>query len=339
MRHLRMVGLCLVAVFAVAAVAATSASALPEWGQCYEKAGHEGVYANSNCTVKAKVVNLKKTGAYEWRKNTAVAKKHFVGGNAPETTGGVLTSIFTDCNTGTKEGRKVCPPGEPEIEKGYVGPEWVECEKEHDSGEAVGTKGVAHVSVKFSGCKLYGSVPCANGPEGEIQVNPLKGELGYIKKATATEVKNGVLQQVGILLTPEKAKGEFVKFNCGGVLGIVVGVGNEKEGAAYKPEKTGGYDGIISPITPVNTMTKTLTQVYTTTGGALPNEATTYAEKEKEYEKDEQNIPSHFEGKHIELLEAYTFNPEKSIYSSQWSKAGEEVTSVNSPEEEAEIKA
>ena len=34
-----MLGLCLVAVFAVAAVAATSASALPEWGKCDAKAG------------------------------------------------------------------------------------------------------------------------------------------------------------------------------------------------------------------------------------------------------------------------------------------------------------
>jgi N-acetylneuraminic acid mutarotase len=32
-----MLGLCLVAAVAVAAIATTSASALPEWGQCFKK--------------------------------------------------------------------------------------------------------------------------------------------------------------------------------------------------------------------------------------------------------------------------------------------------------------
>jgi hypothetical protein len=53
MRHVRMLGLCLVAVFAMAAVATTSASAL-EWGQCYHFGPIGGKYTDSNCTKKAK---------------------------------------------------------------------------------------------------------------------------------------------------------------------------------------------------------------------------------------------------------------------------------------------
>ena len=77
MRHVRMLGLCLVAVFAVAAIAASSASALPEWGQCEAKAG--GKYSDRNCQTKAK----KGKGEYEWRKATEVGKseKQFRGHN------------------------------------------------------------------------------------------------------------------------------------------------------------------------------------------------------------------------------------------------------------------
>ncbi len=100
-----------------------------------------------------------------------------------------------------------------------------------------------------------------------------------------------------------------------------MGVGNSKEGAYYEPEKTGGYDGIISPITPVNQMTKEYTQVYTVN----PSTA--------------ENIPSKFEGKHIELLEDYLYNPSQPQVTEMWSRSGEEITNVNHPEEEGEIKA
>ena len=63
LRQVRMLGLCLTAMFVLAAVAASTASAkLPEWGGCEAKA--EGKYEDSACTVKA---HPKKTnGHYEW---------------------------------------------------------------------------------------------------------------------------------------------------------------------------------------------------------------------------------------------------------------------------------
>ena len=61
-----MVGLSLVAVFAIAAIAATSASAL-EWGKCEAKAG--GNYTGPNCT-KAEKAKPLGSGTFEWRKVT-----------------------------------------------------------------------------------------------------------------------------------------------------------------------------------------------------------------------------------------------------------------------------
>ncbi len=309
MRHVRMLGLCLVAVLAIAAVVTSSASALPEWGKCEAKPG--GKYKDANCTEKAK----KGAGSFEWIKGKNLKPVHFTGHNVGS--GGVLISKFRGCfsnETGELEGRvtraKCAETGQEENFEEAIE---IECEAENNSGEAVGTNSVANVDVKFTGCKVFGSIPCSNGPvEGEINVNPLKGSLGYISKSE---------HKAGVLLEPAQKKGEFAKFNCGGFLATVVGVGNAKEGAYYEPESHGGYDGIISPVTPVNQMTNEYTQVYTFNPETV------------------QNIPSKFEGKHIELLEDYLYNPEQPQVTEMWSRSAEEITNVNTPAEEGEIKA
>ncbi len=309
MRHLRMVGLSLVAVFAIAAVTATSASALPEWGKCEAKAG--GKYSDSNCTVKAK----KGGGTFEWTKGKDLAPVKFTGKNVGS--GGVLTTFLRTCSiegegAGQRWTRKKCEEeGGVDAEAGLTVK--VECESETSSGQAEGTNKVSNVLVTFKGCTAFGAGPCtsAGAAEGEVKVNPLKGKLGYISKPK---------KEAGVLLEPAKHHGHFADFVCLGFLKTVVGVGNSKEGAQYLPESTGGYDGIISPITPVNTMTTKYTQVYTT------NEATN------------ENIPAKFEGKHIELLEDYVENLENSE-GTDWSAAGEEITNENTPAEAGEIKA
>ena len=309
MRHVRMLGLCLVAVLAVAAVAATSAMALPEWGKCEAKTG--GKYTESNCQTKAK----KGAGSFEFIKGKALKNVPFSGSNVGS--GGVLTTSLVECSVSEEGGgsRRI-PRPQCEAEGGKaeaVLAVAIECESEHNTGEATGAKGVTNVSVLFRGCKIFGSAPCSNGPEeGEIRVNPLKGELGYINKAE---------HKVGLLLEPKTKKGEFAKFTCAGVLSSVVGEGNVKEGAAYSPESHGGYDQIISPITPVNQTTSTYEQVYTVN-------PETY-----------ENIPSKFEGKHISLLESYTFNAEEPKYSTMWAPSGEAITNVNTASEEGMIKA
>jgi len=304
-RYVRMLGLCLIAALAIAAMAVSSASALPEWGKCEAKAG--GKYSDSNCQTKAK----KGAGAFEFVKGAHLKNIPFRGENVGS--GGVLTSALRHCSAGEtrRETRAKC-----EAEGGEEGngaEVSIECESEHNTGETTGKNGLTNVSVKFLGCKLYGSVPCSNGPvEGEIQVNPLKGELGYISKAA---------HKVGVVLEPKTKKGTFAQFTCGGILTTVVGAGNSKEGAYYQPESHGGYDEIISPITPVNQMTSTYEQVYTVN-------PETY-----------ENIPSKFEGKHISLLESYTFNNEEPSATTLWNASGEEITNVNTSSEEGMIKA
>jgi hypothetical protein len=308
MRHLRMVGLALVAVFAMTAIAATSASALPEFGQCYVQAKHEGKYANSNCTTKAKKISEKFTGEFEWRKATEVAKRKFTGAGGA----GILTTTLNFCVRGDQFVNPAC-----EGQEVNIGPLRVECTSENAAGEITGSKTIGNIVVKFHGCTLNGGSPCSNSSiEGEIVVNVLKGSIGYISKSK---------KEVGVLLTPTTTRGEFAKFVCaGGALTTIVGEGPSKVGTvtlncAY-PETHCGGDGIISPVTPVNTMTPTLTQVYTVNAA-------------------EENVPSHFEGKPIELLEDWVYNNGEPERRSAWSKAGEEVTNVNTGEEEVEIKA
>ena len=274
----------------------------PEWGKCVKQAG--GKYGDANCQTKAK------GGEYEWEKGKTLKNVPFEGANVGS--GGVLTSEFFSCTaSGGRFTRKQCEEKGGSYES--VGEVEIECESESSHGEASGKNLIVNVSVKFLGCKVFGSAPCSNGPEeGEIQVNPLKGELGYINKAEHT---------VGVLLEPAVKHGNFTQFNCAGIIGTVVGAGNKKEGAYYEPESKGGWDAIISPITPINQMTNEYTQVYTV-------DMSTH-----------QNIPSHFEGKHIDVLEDYLYAPsEPETNSNLWSPAGESITNVNHPTEEGEIK-
>ena len=69
MRHVRMLGLCLVAVLAVGAVGAGGASArLPEFGKCLAtESGKGGQYTDSACIERAHARHGELQGAYEWQ--------------------------------------------------------------------------------------------------------------------------------------------------------------------------------------------------------------------------------------------------------------------------------
>ena len=285
MRHVRMLGLCVVAVLAIAAVVTSSASALPEWGKCVAKTN--GKYENSSCTTKAKG----KTGKheFEWEKAAAITHKKFAGAGGT----GVLKTNLEVCRRGAQHINPFCGGEESE----QTLPAEVECESEHNTGEAAGKDELKNVSVKFNGCKLFGSAPCSNSVnEEEIVVNPLKGNLGYISKGK---------KEVGVLLTPSAKKGEFAKFNCVDLV-TIVGVGTGEKGLTpYYPGK-GGNDGIISPITPIDEMSSAFTQVYTYEGE----------------EAEVKNVPSKFEKKPLEVLEDYTLNAESPENRTAWSSAG-----------------
>ena len=276
MRHVRMLGLCLVAVFAFAAVAAagSASAAEPEWGHCI--ASKKAVYADSNCTTVATKHGVPDhKGAYEWiggavscypmKKGTytesgclTVATKHGLPdhkGSYEKTAGGKFTAVGGagvlkmsgfDCETenenpvthehqGTQLPREDCV-GESGWHEGYTDYGYLatECEGEHASGEATGTDEVTSVSVRFTGCTSFGEPATSAGlAAGEIQVNALKGRLGYINKGA---------HEVGVLLEPAAAGGLFAEFEAlEGNVDVRIGVGNATAGAFYEGAKTPAY--------------------------------------------------------------------------------------------------
>src|SRR5262249_11876136 len=143
----------------------------------------------------------------------------------------------------------------------HLGPVAVECESEKNSGEIATSKTLKNVVAKFFGCKIFGSAPCQNtSAEGEIDVNVLKGTLGFIRKSASP-------REAGIVLEPAGGKKAlFAQFNCADFLTTKVGAapGTENEKGFYGLK--GGGNGIISTIAPVNTMTTEYTQVFSENG-------------------------------------------------------------------------
>jgi len=200
MKRMRIMGLCLVAVFASSALAASSSFGAAEIGRCVAQAG-TGKYKDANCTVKAgKLVSEK---AFEFKKGAEKVNFTSKGGEGTlETVSGTKIT----CKTQSAVGK-------------------------YDSDSGV-IKEVESVVASFEGCGIPAlETKCQSGTEeGKISTFLLKGPLGYIageKTKTPT---------VGQELTPEKAKGFFAEFKCLGG-GITVKV-KGKEGAVEG--KTGG---------------------------------------------------------------------------------------------------
>jgi hypothetical protein len=328
-RHVRMLGLCLVAALALAAMGASSALAGPQWVKCEKVAPNTGNYTGPNCT-KAEKAKPKGSGEYELRKAPEIEAKRVGEGKSAgvpftaEGGKGILSIKGRTCpgsagsgegveiNEGSERTRECEERGATEYEELAV-----ECESEKASGEAVGTNKVEHIHVTFYECKALGFGCTNTGVEGEIQVNELKGKLGYINKNTSP-------RQVGVSLNPAAGgKARFATFTCANEL-LTTGVGVGKfttEGCVYQENvKKCGGDSIISPITPINEMTAHFTQEYTQNAG-------------------DENVPQNLEGKGRDTLEAFVAVTEHPANSTLWSKAGEVVTNVNTPEEEGEIRA
>jgi hypothetical protein len=231
MKRMRMMGLCLVAAFALTVIGASTASALPEVGRCVAQAG-TGKYKNANCTEKA---------------GTKVEEKQFEfkKGAKSETEGVKFTSAGGEGILETANGTKIVCTTQSAVGK-----------YDQDSGVI---KEVENVTASFHGCGIPALEAKCNSTaaaEGDINTFALKGPLGYISgEKTKTP-------SVGQLLTPEKAKGLFAEFKClGGSITVKV---KGKEGAVEG--RTGG-NCIIAPVESPNVMTTTATQVYSGAGG------------------------------------------------------------------------
>jgi hypothetical protein len=361
MRRIRIVGLCLVASFAFGALVASAAQAAePEWGRCV--AQKKGEYTEGNCKTKSAKAHK---GKFEWKagaptgcepkkkgeytnetcttKSSKPHKGKFEKTGGPHFTGkggkGILITTLRTCsNEGEYRIESIPACEEHEYNGTTLGTPEIECQSENATGELAETKGVKHVHVTFRECVLDESFPCESegAAEGEVKTEELDGELGYIEKAT---------HKVGVVLHPASGT-NFAHLTCGSDNNIFVGEGTATQGKFYDetggwyPDKYergagieippgfkefGGGHGIISPITPVDEMTTSFTQDYTTK--KLGGEADVI-----------ENVPTKFEGGPFEALETLDEFTESPGEGGTWSSSGESITNVNTTEGPGEIK-
>src|SRR5664280_2167850 len=176
MKRIRIIGLCLVAAFAMSAIAATGASAAnPEYGRCIKTTtGVKGKYSSATCTVLAKEV---KTEKYEWYAAFGSAK--------PLEKAGFKTALkpTTKATLETKAGTKVI------------------CTGLEGAGKYTGNKTVLITKTTFTGCES-GGIKCntTGFGTGMIEIEPLSGELGVITKvspSTKDKIGNVVFPKGG----------------------------------------------------------------------------------------------------------------------------------------------
>jgi hypothetical protein len=184
MKRMRILGLALVAVFALAAMTAAGASASkPVWKACVKSAKNAGEFSDKNCSVSA-------GGKGKYNLVAGIGKgKGFKGKGGKA----VLHNVV---------------PGKGDIK--------VECASFKDAGSVVAPSGVAKVTSTFSKCKSLGA-PCKTegGKKETITTNSLVGELGYLNKAHTA---------AGESLTDEAAPGSgfLATFECEGLAKVRV---------------------------------------------------------------------------------------------------------------------
>jgi hypothetical protein len=189
MKRMRILGLALVAVFALAAMTAAGASASkPVWKFCAKaakvgKTTPTGEFSDKNCSVAAP------GGKYQLEAGVGKGKK-FKGGSTEKA---VLHNVV---------------PGKGDIK--------VECASFKDEGVPVAPSGVVQVKSTFSKCKSLGA-PCKTegGKKETITTASLAGSLGYMNKAHTA---------AGESLTDEAAPGSgfLAQFECEGLAKVRV---------------------------------------------------------------------------------------------------------------------
>jgi hypothetical protein len=183
--RIKIVGLCLVAVFSVTAFAAASASAaLPELYECAKtlknaEKKYTAHYVDKLCQVHATEAQEKAGLENKYEIQPGIAKAKLWKGK-----GGVAT-LYT--------------PG--------LGSE-VSCKSNSSSGKNATTKTQVGVLAIFKTCTSLGKKCTSAGQlTGTIKTNPLKGEFGYISKSPL---------KVGVLLEAESTKDQ-ADFSCEGL--------------------------------------------------------------------------------------------------------------------------
>ena len=182
MKRMRVLGLCLVAAFAIGAVVTSGAlaAASPEFGRCKAKAG--GKFKNSGCTLLAKSATEEK---FEWEKT--LAKNKFKAKQKAET----IATLET------------------------VGGTKITCTSEENAGAEYNLpKKVSKIVAEFSGCETS-KIPCnsVGEPSGKITTHSLSGLLGveklFVKEGKIEESKN----KLEVQLRAESG-GALANFTC-----------------------------------------------------------------------------------------------------------------------------
>ncbi len=195
MRRIRIAGLCLVAVFAMTAVAASSASAaLPELYECAKLTvkPFKGKYTDKACSVKATEAQETEGKVNKYELQPGVGKGKVFKGK------GKVATLYTpkiggevSCKTNSSEGKNASPSAQ------------------------------TGVTAKFKTCTSLGKKCSSTGhgekKAGEIYTNPLQGKFGYISKSPL---------KVGVSLEAEGGL-DSADFTCEGLVietkGAVIG--------------------------------------------------------------------------------------------------------------------
>jgi len=279
MRHVRTLGVSLLAVLALGAVVAGAAQAkqtLPEMGQCLpSEGGNTGKYANSNCTVEVKKLGGVSEGPYEWTPEAD-------NGEEMETSGGFTfeteSGVKIECAAfGSSSFMRF-------LEHNGKTPLWrlntcKSAANEKCSTPSVGSaKDVIGNSLEWKEEEGRGWNPTLGFIEGKKTTSPVVG-LSFKGTKQTGEVEGEVGYErlfPPIVCATYNEEGEPV----GGLGSVWIGGDNEKD---YK-----GQNGVIGVLSPVDQMTKTYTLTYGSHNG-------------------EQAVAS-FEKKKPQYLEAYFNN-------------------------------
>jgi hypothetical protein len=202
--------LCVVAIAGLCAIIVASASASePALWECAKAAkvdGHyTGRYEDKSCS-EENTTGRGKFEMQEWQKEPGAAKSFK----------GVSKGLNWEIS-------------------GVIG---VTCTSSVFTGEVAGAKAFKDVSITLSGCEV-GHRQCENGGTlGEIKLNPLQGELGYVNKAA---------HEVGVILSSEVGR-YIAEYHC----------------AELHIRWSGAVIGVI---TPTNVFTKGLTLAFEQSAG------------------------------------------------------------------------
>lgn len=195
MTRIRIVGACLVAVFAIAGISAGSAAAspVPTWYECAKASPkNTGDYKNKTCTEASEPGK----GGYVLQEGIGKGKEFKGKGGA------AVLHVKT-----------------------WLGDDKVQCASSKDNGKLALPNKEEDVTVVYSKCVALGTKNCstAGAKKGEIKITGLKGELGILDETGPV---------VGLKLESEAhpgPNGTLVVFGCedleatvtGGIIGAV----------------------------------------------------------------------------------------------------------------------